>query len=138
MPHCIYRGYRALADLNYEVNVALSTGHYKTKRREGTRNCFYCNHDVTEWLQLTWPQIKAIYEHCGVKTPTALCCKECHKNKPNEELYRMFWATLLALECKAYKDGKPTIIKDKDIYNLFISQMKEHKKYLTLPKDAGL
>lgn len=107
--------------------MALKDGHHKTKRKEGTRNCLFCLHDVTEWLTLTWPQVKDLYEYCGVPQPVALCCKECHKNKPNEELYGIFWATTMVMECKKFKDGKPSIVRDKTTYNQFVLEIKKNK-----------
>lgn len=118
--------------------MALKDGHHKTKRKEGTRNCFFCLHDIKEWVTLTWPQIKELYDHCGVHCPIALCCKKCHEQKPNEELYRIFWATLMVLECKKFKEGKPTIIKDKMIYNQFLDEIKKNKHLVQKDVDEGL
>ncbi len=102
----------------------LKDGHHKTKRREGTRNCFYCRKDVVQWQPLTWPQIKALYDYCGVTCPTALCCDECFK-KPHEELYRIFWGVLLATEIGNYMKGEPSVIKDKAVLELFKQQLKK-------------
>ena len=104
--------------------MALHTGHHKTQRRAGTRNCFYCRKDVVKWQAITWPQIKALYEYCGQDVPSALCCDECYK-KPIEELFKAFWGSIVSLECEKYRKKQLSIIKDDSTYKVFMNQLVE-------------
>lgn len=110
--------------------MALKDGHHKTKRPEGTRNCFYCHRDVKEWMQLTWPNIQDLFVHCGMACPAALVCKKCQSEVDSDKLYKTFLTTVMVLECRKYREKKQSIIKDKQVYNLFMKRIEEVKEYL--------
>lgn len=103
--------------------MSLKDGHYKTKRKDGTRSCFYCRRDVTKWQALSWDHIRRLYEYEGLKYPTALCCDECFK-KPDKELHDIFWQVVVAEECAKYKQGKPSVIKDQSTYDLLFAKLR--------------
>ncbi len=112
----------------------IQNGQFKTKVPEGTRNCMFCNKNVVEWTALQFERINELYS--PHEPPAALCCLKC-KERPAEELYRIFWVTIIMVEMAKYAQGDKTgIIKNEkqmDVWKEFAVKsgaVKEAQNYL--------